>query len=179
MVERRLELADGRTLLIRTAIPQDAPAVLEYVDAISGESDFLSFGPCEFGLTVAQERETLREYQAADNQLALLGSVDGSIVSMVTFAAGRRPRNRHTGEFGLSVRRLEWGRGIGTLMLDTLIEWAKTTHVVTKINLRVRTDNHRAIALYERKGFVREGTIHQELFVGGAYFDHHWMGLTL
>jgi RimJ/RimL family protein N-acetyltransferase len=50
---------------------------------------------------------------------------------------------------------------------------------VKKINLRVRTDNERAIVLYERNGFVIEGTIRKEIFLDGEYFDHHWMGLEL
>ena len=64
-------------------------------------------------------------------------------------------------------------------MLDTLINWARKNEVVKKINLRVRTDNQRAILLYERKGFVIEGTISKEILLDGKYFDQHWMGLEL
>jgi len=79
----------------------------------------------------------------------------------------------------MSVRKQYWGLGIGSLMLDTLIDWARHTQIVKKINLRVRTDNQRAILLYERKGFAKEGTIHKEILLDGSYFDHHWMGLEL
>ncbi len=84
-----------------------------------------------------------------------MGLVDGAIVSTLSFSAGSRPRLRHSGEFGMSVRKAYWGLGTGSLMLDTLLDWARGTGIVTKINLRVRTDNQRAIALYRRKGFVR------------------------
>jgi RimJ/RimL family protein N-acetyltransferase len=43
----------------------------------------------------------------------------------------------------------------------------------------VRTDNERAIRLYEGKGFVYEGTMRKEFFVDGRYYDLHWMGLEL
>ena len=79
----------------------------------------------------------------------------------------------------MSVRKQYWGLGIGSLMLDTLIAWAQDTQIVKKINLRVRTDNQRAIRLYERKGFVIEGTSRKEILLDGSYFDHHWMGLEL
>jgi RimJ/RimL family protein N-acetyltransferase len=79
----------------------------------------------------------------------------------------------------MSVRKQYWGLGIGSLMLDTLIEWARANQIVKKINLRVRTDNQRAIRLYERKGFVIEGTSRKEILFYGSYFDHHWMGLEL
>jgi RimJ/RimL family protein N-acetyltransferase len=173
------KLADGRVLLIREAEGKDARAVLDYVNAISDESDFLSFGPGEFDLTEPEEAEFLRKCGAADNQIYLLGTIEDVLVSTLNFSGGRRPRLRHKGEFGLSVRREYWGLGIGSLMLDALIEWARGTGFVTKINLRVRTDNQRAIRLYEGHGFAIEGTIRREMLLDGHYYDHHWMGLEL
>lgn len=172
-------LKNEQVLLIRQAKAQDAQAVLDYIEAISAESDFLSFGPGEFELTEAEEEDVLRQYCHSDSQLYLLGLVDDTIVATLTFSAGRRPRVRHSGEFGISVRKRYWRLGIGSLMLDTLIDWARGTEIVKKINLQVRTDNRRAIALYKRKGFAIEGTIRKAIFLNGQYFDHHWMGLEL
>ena len=179
MNARRCVLRDGTVLLVRSGIVDDAAAILEYVDAISRETDFLSFGPDEFGFTLAQERAIIREYEAADNRLLLVGKVGDELAAMLTFGGGPRPRNRHTGEFGISVRRVYWGRGIASVLIDTLVDWARASAVITKINLRVRTDNARAIALYERKGFVLEGTITREIRIGDRYHDHHVMGLEI
>ena len=172
-------LPDGRTLVLRDAIPADAGALLDYLETVSGESDNLSFGSGEFGWTLSEEEEHLREVAGKDNQLYLLALVDGTIVSVITFSGGNRPRTRHCGEFGLTVRRECWHLGIGALMMDAMIDWARRGGVVTKINLRVRVDNERAIRLYRRKGFVHEGTITRESRIDGRYFDDHWMGLEL
>lgn len=179
MEPRNYQLKNGHVLLIREAAVEDARAILDYLEGISGESDFLSFGPGEFELTETEEEDVLRKYRNSVNQLYLLGLIDNTIVATLSFSGGRRPRVRHSGEFGMSVRKRYWGLGIGSLMLDTLIDWARGTRIVKKINLRVRTDNHRAIALYKRKGFVIEGTIRREVCLDGKYFDHHWMGLEL
>jgi len=176
---RRHHLKDDLILVIREAAVEDARALLDYVEGISGESDYLSFGPGEFELSVPEEEEYLRKCRESDNQLYLLGLIGDTVVSALSFSAGRRPRVRHSGEFGLSVRKRYWGLGIGSLMLDTLIDWAKDSGIIRKINLRVRTDHQRAIVLYEGKGFVREGTIRKEMFLDGKYYDHHWMGLEL
>ena len=53
------------------------------------------------------------------------------------------------------------------------------TQVVTKLDLRVRADHRRAIDLYTRKGFVREGTIRKAILLRGTYFDLDWMGREL
>jgi RimJ/RimL family protein N-acetyltransferase len=176
---RTHQLRDGTVLLVRQATPDDALALLDYVAAISGESDFLSFGPGEFELTEAEERQFLAQCLASQTQLYILGVVEDAIVAALTFSGGRRPRVRHSGEFGMSVRKRYWGLGIGSLMLETLIDWARATGIVKKVNLRVRTDNRRAIGLYQRKGFVIEGTIRRAIHLDGQYFDHHWMGLEL
>lgn len=179
MQPRRHHLKDGQALVIREAAPEDAGTLLSYVEKVSGESDFLTFGPSEFELTEAQEEDFLRKSRDSNNQFYLLALIDGEIVGSLTFSGGRHPRVRHSGEFGMTVRRSHWGLGIGALMLDALIEWAREGGVVKKINLRVRSDNQRAIALYKSKGFVNEGTIHREIFFNGTYFDNHFMGLEL
>jgi RimJ/RimL family protein N-acetyltransferase len=172
-------MENGQVLCIREATAQDAAAVLDHVHAISAETDFLSFGPGEFDIPLDRERDILQNYHEADNQLYLVGQLDDQIVSTLSFSGGHRPRVRHTGEFGVSVRQAYWGRRIGSLMLDALLDWARDTRIITKINLRVRTDNHRALALYLRKGFALEGTIRKAIWIDGTYHDHHWMGLEL
>jgi RimJ/RimL family protein N-acetyltransferase len=170
---------DGRAFVIREAVADDAAAVKEYIERVSGQSDFLSFGAGEFEMGEAEEREFLGKCQAAPNELYILGQLDETIVSTLNFNAGHRPRTRHTGEFGVTVEESFWGLGIGSLMIDAMIRWARQTGLVKKINLRVRTDNPRAIALYQRKGFVHEGTIRREIILDGQFFDNHWMGMEL
>ena len=36
---------DEISLLIREATAEDAPVIIRYLDEVSGESDFLTFGP--------------------------------------------------------------------------------------------------------------------------------------
>ena len=179
MNSNTISLKDGRRLEIRPARPSDAAALIAYVEDVCAESDNLTFGPGEFGMTLVQEMKFLRGAAAADNQVYLLGLVGGRIAAALNFAGGKRPRTRHSGEFGISVRKEFWNLGVGSAMLDALIEWARRGGIVRKIGLRVRTDNPRAIALYEKKGFIREGTLRAELAVGGAFYDLHAMALFL
>ena len=91
-------------LLIREAQAQDVGTVLDYVQDISGESNFLSFGPGECGLTESEERDVLHKYRGLDNHLFILGLIEDQIITSLSFSGGHRPRNRHSGEFGMSVR---------------------------------------------------------------------------
>jgi len=86
MEPRNYELKNGRVLLIREVAVEDARVVLDYVDGISGESDFLSFGRGEFELTELEEQEFIGKCLASDNQLFILGSIDNTIVSILNFS---------------------------------------------------------------------------------------------
>lgn len=191
-------LPDGRTLHIREAVPEDSQALLAYVEAVSGETDFLTFGPGEFELSTEEEAQFIHACAASVNSLylvAIVGSgvhggsgghggggsrdVGGAIVGTLTLAGGQRRRVGHCGELGMSVRKSHWGLGIGARLLDALIAWARRNELLTKLDLRVRTDNHRAIDLYRRKGFTVEGTLRRQIYANGTHFDQYWMGLEL
>lgn len=178
MEPRKHELKNDLVLLVREAEKNDAPALLDHIRAIAAESDFLTFGPGEFEPTVAQERDVLRRFHESEGQIYLVGELDDRIVAALSFVAGHRPRTRHSGELGLSVRKPHWGLGIGASMLDAFLAWAGENHIV-KVNLRVRTDNRRAMRLYERRGFVHEGTLRKEIYLDGRYYDLYWLGLDL
>jgi RimJ/RimL family protein N-acetyltransferase len=175
---RTTTAADNRPLILRQAQADDAAAVLAYVDQVCRETDFLTFGPGEFTLTLEQERDYLAHCREAETCLYLLALMEGEIVGSLTFQAGKRRRVRHAGEFGISVRQAFWGLGIASALIDALVAWARERGIV-KIDLRVRADNARAIALYERKGFVVEGRLTKEICVDGVYYDHLCMGLDL
>ncbi len=176
MKPRDVQLKSGKRLTIREASESDAAAILEYLEVVSGETDFLSFGPGEFELTLPQEEEYLCACRSAANQLYVVGTIDEMIVATTNFAGGPRPRNAHCGEFGMSVRRDFWGDGVGAAMLDALLDWATDNPAVTKVNLRVRADNARAIGLYVSRGFESEGVVRRDFRVAGEYFDHQLMG---
>lgn len=176
---RRLILSDGAELVIREATKADAANLIDYVHAISYESDFLTFGPGEFGITLEAEEEFIERCRQADNWIMLIAEIEGCIVGNLVFSGGARPRTKHSGEMGVSVLKKHWGKGIGRELISYLLEWSKETGIVRKINLRVREDNERAIRLYERLGFVNEGVITRDLCVNGRFYSSIQMGLEI
>lgn len=169
----------GTDIHIDEASSDDAKALVDYVEGISAESDFLGFGPGEFGISVEEEADILEGYRASHHKVYMVARIENEIVGTISFEAGSRPRMAHCGGIGMSVRKDYWNEGIGSALIDELIRWCRVGGVVTKINLRVRTDNDRAIGLYRKKGFVMEGTITKDTCISGCYYDNHLMGLFL
>jgi putative acetyltransferase len=85
------------------------------------------------------------------------------------------PRRRHAVALGLSVRDDWQGRGIGHALLTTALDRADNWMNVLRIELTVFADNASAVALYQRHGFVVEGTHRAYALRDGAYVDAHAM----
>lgn len=179
MFPRKLTTKDDRPLLIRKALGDDAAEILPFLDIIATDTTYITFRPGEFSLNEEQEHAFLETALSTANQLYLLAIVDGAIVGCLTFSGGKYQRSRHTGFFGISVLKKFWDLGIGSALLAGLIDWAKASDIIRKIDLYVRTDNQRAIALYKRKGFVQEGTRIMDVIVDGTPHDSHLMGLVI
>ncbi|HIZ48589.1 MAG TPA: GNAT family N-acetyltransferase, partial [Candidatus Gemmiger excrementavium] len=71
-----------------------------------------------------------------------------------------------------------WGQGVGSALMARLLVFARK-HGVEIINLEVRSDNLRAIRLYEKYGFRRIGTSPAFFKIGGQYVDAEMMYLDL
>ena len=69
------------------------------------------------------------------------------------------------------------GRGYGTDLVRTLCRFAFGDMNLAKVELEVLAGHERALALYERVGFVREVHRRRALWVDGAWHDEYLMGL--
>ena len=173
------QLRSGQMLTIREAQKGDAAVIIDYVSKVGAETDNLTFGKGEFGISEDKEAAIIETITKSDNQLMLCAFIDEKLVGQLVFRGGSRPRTRHTGEFGITVLKEHWGMGVGTELINQLIVWAKETQIIWKINLGVRSDNQRAISLYRKLGFVSIGTITREFFINSKFYDSIYMGLEI
>lgn len=176
---KQCRLQNGQILTIRKAEKNDASVILDYINKVSTESDNLTFGKGEFGISEDKEAVIIETITESDNQLMLCAFIDNKLVGQLVFRGGSRARIRHAGELGITVLREHWGKGIGSELLKYLIAWAKETRIIRKINLRVRSDNYKAISLYRKFGFISEGENTREFFIEGTFYDSTHMGLVI
>lgn len=87
------------------------------------------------------------------------------------------PEHR-SAEMGILVGDREyWGRGYGTDAMRAMCRFAFEEMDLRRISLGVMSFNTRAIRSYERVGFVVEGRLREDTYLGGYYYDTVSMGL--
>lgn len=157
----RVTLRDGREVVLRAGIADDAAAVLAYINrCLPDFSPYVLTRPDEFTVTEAFEREWLASQCATPGACVVLAFAGEQIVGLLNCSAnpGRR-RIAHVGQVGISSDKAYWGSGLGSAMMARLIDWAEANPVLGLLQLQVYADNERAIRLYKGHGFVEAGTI--------------------
>ncbi|GLI54866.1 alanine acetyltransferase [Propionigenium maris DSM 9537] len=156
---------------------EDSHRFSRFLEKVSEETTYLTF-----------DREEAPDLEASQAMLKILSlgknasfaAVEGEeIVGNITFR-GRENRKRlaHVGEIGIVVAKSHWGRGIGKELIERVILHCRENSI-EKIGLKVLDTNSRAVELYERLGFIREGVLIDEVKIEGKYYNYVVMGLFI
>jgi L-phenylalanine/L-methionine N-acetyltransferase len=154
---------------IRAAEPTDAEAIYE-----------LFKGPRAQGNTlqtpwISLDERRRRLMQPDPDAHLLVATVDDRVVGMLGLHLERRPRRSDCASIGMAVHDDFQGQGVGTAMMRALIDLADSWYGIRRLELTVFTDNAAGVHLYEKYGFVVEGTAKHYARRSGEYVDAYYM----
>lgn len=149
-------------ILIRASEPEDVPDLTQVMNQPRAV-----WGTMQVPFTsVATRRERFKTVPTTHLVAVIGGKVIGSLG--LNRLEGRRG---HAGVIGMAVHDAYAGRGAGTALMAAAVEQADRWLGLGRLELFVWTDNTRAIALYERFGFEREGLMRSYAWRDGEYVD--------
>ena len=166
-------------IIYREAEPSDAGKFLEYSKIVGSETDNLTFGAEGLSLSISQEADFIRKFAGNPGSVMIVAFDEGELIGTgaVSVVSGK-PRFAHRSEIAISVRKDYWGKGIGTGIMNILMDFAKKAGTEV-LELEVRSDNEAAIALYKKFGFKKIGTNERYFKIGGEFFAADYMNLYL
>ena len=152
-----IQLKNGASCCLRSGTAADGQAALDNFILTHAETVNLLTYPEENTLTATQEGEYLQAKTESPNEVESLAIVDGKVAGTAGInAVGGCYKLQHRAEFGISIDRAYWGRGIGRALTEACIECAKTAGY-TQLELDVVAENTAARMLYEHVGFTEYG----------------------
>lgn len=165
-------------ITIRNARPEDAHELAQAEREIAERPGLLVSKP--FELTDERFKNTITNSLQNKNIIYLIAECNGTIVGHGLLEPLHLTAICHVAHLTLVVNSGWQGKGIGTLLLKSLIDCAKSSDGIEKIELHVRSVNERAIALYKKMGFVEEGRLKNRVKIAeGHYVDDVVMGLPV
>jgi len=156
-------------LTIRRACPADAAA---FAALMSSEAVFGGLLQLPYPSEELWRQRLVEQSAPGKTDLHLVALRDGQLLG----SAGLHPaaaslRRRHAMSLGISVSAAAQGQGVGRALMHALLDYADRWAQVLRLELSVFADNERAIRLYERCGFVREGLMRAYAMRDGQYAD--------
>lgn len=166
-------------IIYREAEPSDAGKFLEYSKIVGSETDNLTFGAEGLPLTISQEADFIRKFAGNPGSIMIVAFDEGELIGTgaVSVVSGK-PRFAHRREIAISVRKDYWGKGIGTGIMNVLMDFARKSGAEV-LELEVRSDNEAAISLYKKFGFEKIGTNEKFFKINGEFFAADYMNLYL
>jgi ribosomal protein S18 acetylase RimI-like enzyme len=159
-------------VVIRETSPDDAPAIVAIRRAVASESDYTLVEPDEMSTDEVAERRSIEGYAASPGWLHLVAEVDGKVVGYIEFRNGGLRRIAHSGSFSIYLDSEHREIGIGSMLMERLIEWARASPIIEKVTLAVFSTNERAQRLYRKFGFQEEGRCPRDMkLASGEYID--------
>ena len=164
-------------LLIREAEPKDAAELVAFLNRVSLETDFTSLDRDGILLTSEEMEVFLNKQASSDNQITLLAFLNGKIAGLVNITADQRKRVRHIGDLFIVIGKKYWNNGLGSFLLEEVVEWAQASGILRRLQLTVQTRNQVAVHLYQKHGFVIEGRQERGAYIEeGDFIDVYLMG---
>jgi len=124
--------------------------------------------------SVEQWRKKLAE--PPEGFTSLVACVDDEVVGQISVQTHpNHPRRRHNGGIGMMVRDDWQAKGVGTALMQAIVDLADKWLNLRRLELEVYVDNEPALKLYKKFGFVIEGRHAQDSFRDGEYVDTYMM----
>ncbi len=182
-VYKRFKAKNGKMVTLRALKWEDLDDLVVFINKLVGERNV----DPDLGI-VADKKQTLgQEAEWLSRQLTgietgtvirVAAEIDGKVVANSEVTRGAYSDTFHHGYLGIAALREYRGIGIGLEMTRTMVRESRKAGLKT-VQLEVFENNARAIHVYEKAGFKREGRFPKKIHRGGRFFDSVLMTIEL
>lgn len=159
------------------AEPADAVAFIDFMNQVARESDYLVMDESGFRFSPEEMERIFEAGIENPSELCLLAKVGSEVIGAISVKSSKQFRISHIGNIFIAIKKDYWGHGLGTILLDEVIEWAQEMDLLKRLELTVQVRNQAAVHLYQKMGFVIEGTqVRGARTDEGEWLDLYYMG---
>jgi RimJ/RimL family protein N-acetyltransferase len=157
---------DIEAVAIAPITPRDVESFHQALDIVARERKYLSF----LEAPPLDQTRTFILDRIARGDPGFVAVVRDEVVGWCDITRHDRSIHAHRGVLGMGIVPAYRERGLGLKLINATVAQARKTGFV-RVELFVHSDNARAISLYDKVGFVREGVQRDAVYIDGEYRD--------
>lgn len=132
-------------LIVREANGADSSRVIEFLNKVGTESNFLTIDEVGILISEAEMTDFLNQQAEKDNNAYFLAFVGDEIAGILHLTADYHYRVRHIAELFIAVSEDYQGYGIGTILLEDALEWVEEVGTIKRLELTVQARNKKHV----------------------------------
>ena len=157
----------------RSVAMSDVDALWELQTQLDNETKFMLYEAGECKKDLGPVEEVIRPVLQGRDFFEVAVE-DDKLVGYLSARRGALARTQHSVYVVTGVLKAYQNRGIATTFFTHLDQWARQNNV-KRMELVVMAPNEAAIHVYQKAGFVLEGTLRYAVVVDGKFIDEFTM----
>ncbi len=178
-LQKTYQTKSNQTIIIREAVPEDATQLLQLKLEYLKNTDTIPLFDYEYSNNVTEEYQLIKRYLKQPNSILLVAENEGSLVGNIDLTGSWRKKMSHTAVVGMGIHTTWQNQGVGTFLIQNVIDWSRQNTLIKIIWLEVYATNKVGIALYEKMGLKECGRIENFFNENKKYIDKITMTINL
>lgn len=100
-----------------------------------------------------------------------VATIEDKVVGLLVVYQPSQIRRKHVASFGITVSKQYQGKGIGSKLMEVMVDYCDNWLNIRRIELEVYAINNNGLGLYKKFGFEQEGVMRDYAFRDGQYVD--------
>ena len=152
----------AKTIYLRPLIPEDAPFTLELRHDLSANQISMGY---PYPVNIENEREWISKlYTGKCRESIYLALVHKETSEFLGYVSVRKINYiDRTAYFGIFLNKKSRNKGYSSQAIKEFFNYLYQVFNIRKILLEVQSENHNAIQLFKKMGFMEEGKLKQQV----------------
>ncbi len=164
-------IKSGKEIIIRLPREKDAQAILDLKRGYIKNTNTLPLTLDEYPNDLKKEKQLISEYEESNNSIFLIAEYNTKLIGNIDLTGSKRSKISHTAMLGMGISENWRNQGLGRILIQSALEWAKNQSELEIIWLDVYASNAIGYNLYQKMGFELSGIIKDFFKQGEAYID--------
>jgi len=169
--QKKYKLKSGSSIKIRVPKLDEAQKLADLKRSYIKNTTTIPLELEEYPNDLKHELNLITDYIQSPNSILLVAEFNNELIGNIDLTGSKRAKMFHTAMIGMGIKEKWRNQGLGRILIESVIDWAKKHSAIELIWLEVYASNELGFNLYKKTGFKVSGRINDFFKEENGYKD--------